>query len=384
MNDKYKAFNLRNNGNRYVSDYIEDAMGGALLEGTSVDYQRSRQVVVFYNGKYYGIHDMRERFNKHYVETNYKIDANSVNFIKHLGKEVEASNGTIDAYMNMLHFVATNDFSGENNANYASAKLMLDVGNLADYMAAEIYIHNGDWPNNNVRAWSAPEHPWKFMVYDLDHGFDWMWGVNDQEFTQESNMFAWIKKGGGNKPCKEEGCFANLYIQLIKNPEFKRMFINRSALMFNSYTNAKNVEKTVDAMVATIDNNEMTRDLEKFKQTEKGYRNFCTDGFSKTGSCLKTWASSRDSKVIQEYQEEFGLSGTASVSISASGNGSVLMEGAKLPSKDFKGKFFSGVKMELKAVPDNGAVFTGWNDGVTDNPRLVDVKEGASFTAQFK
>ena len=384
VNDKYKAFNLRNNGNRYVSDYIEDAMGGALLEGTSVDYQRSRQVVVFYNGKYYGIHDMRERFNKHYVETNYKIDANSVNFIKHLGKEVEASNGTIDAYMNMLHFVATNDFSGENNANYASAKLMLDVGNLADYMAAEIYIHNGDWPNNNVRAWSAPEHPWKFMVYDLDHGFDWMWGVNDQEFTQESNMFAWIKKGGGNKPCKEEGCFANLYIQLIKNPEFKRMFINRSALMFNSYTNAKNVEKTVDAMVATIDNNEMTRDLEKFKQTEKGYRNFCTDGFSKTGSCLKTWASSRDSKVIQEYQEEFGLSGTASVSISASGNGSVLMEGAKLPSKDFKGKFFSGVKMELKAVPDNGAVFTGWNDGVTDNPRLVDVKEGASFTAQFK
>ena len=384
VNDKYKAFNLRNNGNRFVSDYIEDAMGGALLEGTSVDYQRSRQVVVFYNGKYYGIHDMRERFNKHYVETNYKIDANSVNFIKHLGKEVEASNGTIDAYMNMLQFVGSNDFSGENNANYAAAKLMLDVGNLADYMAAEIYIHNGDWPNNNVRAWSAPEHPWKFMVYDLDHGFDWMWGVNNQEFVQESNMFAWIKKGGGNKPCKETGCFANLYLQLIKNPEFKRMFINRSALMFDSYTNGKNVEKIVDAMVSKIDDAEMTRDIEKFKQTEKGYHNFCDDGFSKTGSCLKKWAKDRDPVVLQEYQEEFGLSGTASVNIKASGNGSVLMEGAKLPSKDFKGKFFSGVKMELKAIPDNGAVFTGWNDGVTDNPRLVDVKEGASFTANFK
>ena len=384
VNDKYKSFNLRNNGNRYVSDYIEDAMGGALLEGTSVDYQRSRQVVVFYNGKYQGIHDMRERFNKHYVETNYKIDANSVNFIKHLGKEVEASNGTTDAYMNMLHFVATNDFSGENNANYAAAKLLLDVGNLAEYMAAEIYIHNGDWPNNNVRAWSAPDHPWKFMVYDLDHGFDWTWGVNDKEFTQESNMFAWIKKGGGNKACKEEGCFANLYNQLIKNPEFKRMFINRSALMFDSYTNGKNVEKIVDAMVSKIDDAEMTRDLEKFKQTEKGYYNSCGDGFSKTGSCLKKWAKDRDESVIKDYQEEFGLSGTASVNIKASGNGSVLMEGAKLPSKDFKGKFFSGVKMELKAVPDNGAVFTGWNDGVTDNPRLVDVKEGASFTANFK
>jgi len=385
VNDKYKSFNLRNNGNRYVSDYIEDAMGGAILEGTSVDYQRSRQVVVFYNGKYYGIHDMRERFNKHYVETNYKIDANTVNFVKHLNKDVEASSGTTDAYMNMLHFVATNDFSGENNANYESVKLMLDVGNLAEYMAAEIYIHNGDWPNNNVRAWSAPGYPWKFMVYDLDHGFDWMWGVNNQEFVQETNMFAWIKKGGGNKPCKEEGCFANLYNQLIKNPDFKRMFINRSAVLFNSYTNGKNVEKVVDAMVATIDPSEMDRDLAKFKQTEKGYRNSCSEGFSKTGSCLKSWASSRDSKVIQEYEEEFGLSGTASVTISASGKGTVLMEGAALPNgaTTYKGKFFIGNPILLTASPAEGASFIGWSDGVIDNPRLVEPKEGATITATF-
>ncbi len=383
VNDKYKSFNLRNNGNRFVSDYIEDAMGGALLEGTSVDYQRSRQVVVFYNGKYQGIHDMRERFNKHYVETNYKINANSVNFIKHLEDKVEASNGTIDAYMNMLHFVATNDFSGENNANYEKVKTMLDVGNLADYMAAEIYMHNGDWPNNNVRAWSAPGHPWKFMVYDLDHGFDWMWGVNDKEFTQETNMFSWIKKGGGNHPCKEEGCFANLYIQLIKNPDFKRLFINHSAVMFNSYTNSKNVEKIVNEMVSKIDDAEMTRDLQKFKQDQKWYENYCHDGFSRTGSCLKQWASERDPKVLQEYQEEFGLSGTVSVSIKANGNGSVLMEGMTLPSKDFKGKFFGGVKMELKAVPAEGATFTGWSDGVNDNPRMVNPTEGASFTANF-
>ena len=386
INSKFRGFNLRNNGNRFVSDYIGDAMGGAILEGSGVDYQRSRQVVVFYNGRYYGIHDMRERFNKHYVETNYKIDANTVNFIKHLGKEVEASNGTTDAYMNMLHYVATNDFSGENNAKYDTVKTMLDVGNLADYMAAEIYMHNGDWPNNNVRAWSAPGHPWKFMVYDLDHGFDWTWGVNDKEFNQESNMFAWIKKGGGNKPCKDEGCFANLYNQLIKNPDFKRMFINRSAVMFNSYTNGKNVEKIVNSMVSTIDKAEMDRDLAKFKQDQKYYTNSCPDnnGFSRDGSCLKKWANDRDPKVLQEYQEEFGLSGTVSVSIGATGNGTVLMEGMKLPSASFKGKFFGGVKMELKAVPDAGAVFTGWSDGVTDNPRLVSPTDGASFTAKFQ
>ena len=385
VNDKYKSFNLRNNGNRFVSDYIEDAMGGALLEGTSVDYQRSRQVVVFYNGKYQGIHDMRERFNKHFVETNYKIDANTVNFVKHLGHEIEVSNGTADGYIEMFNFVAKNDFAGENNANYEKVKTMLDVGNLADYIAAEIYIHNGDWPNNNVRAWSAPGHPWKFMVYDLDHGFDWMWGVNGGEFDQTSNMFAWIKKGGGNKPCKSADslCFAGLYNTLIKNPDFKRLFINRSAVMLNSYTNGNNVEKIVNSMVSKIDDAEMSRDLEKFKQDQKWYKNSCGEGFSRTGSCLKSWAKERDSKVLQEYQEEFGLSGTISVTIAASGKGSVLMEGMKLPSASYKGKFFGGVKMELKAVPDDGATFTGWSDGVNDNPRIVSPKDGDTFTAKF-
>ena len=92
-------------------------MGGAILEGSGVDYQRSRQVVVFYNGKYYGIHDMRERFNKHYVETNYGIDANTVTMVKHLGHDITASNGSIDEYMALLSFVANSDFSGANKAN---------------------------------------------------------------------------------------------------------------------------------------------------------------------------------------------------------------------------------------------------------------------------
>ena len=224
------------------------------------------------------------------------------------------------------------------------------------------------------------------MVYDLDHGFDWMWGVNGGEFDQSSNMFAWIKKGGGNKPCKEEGCFANLYNQLIKNPEFKRMFINRSAVMFNSYTNGKNVEKIVDAMTSKIDAQEMERDLAKFKQNEKYYSNSCGKGFDKTGSCLKTWAAKRDSKVIEEYQEEFGLSGTATVTIAASGSGTVLMEGAALPggATSYKGKFFVGNPILLTAVPGAGASFIGWSDGVADNPRLVEPTEGATFTAKFQ
>ena len=386
----FKAFNLRNNGNRFVSDYIADAMAGEVLEGSGVDYQRSRQVVVFYNGEYYGIHDMRERFNRAYVQTNYGIDDNTVEMVKQLGglDKIEASgNGTTESYVSMLNYVGNNDMS--NAENYAMAKTKLDVGNFADYMIAEIYFHNGDWPNNNVRAWSSPEQPWKFMVYDVDHGFDWMWGVNGGEFSQGNNMFAWIRKGGGNKPCKDVGCFANLYISLIKSADFKRLFLNHTAVMWEKYLNAENFARVIDRMVGTIPESEMQRDLAKFHQDEKYYSNSCGNGFSKTGSCLKEWTQARDSKILQEYQEEFDVSNMVSMTISSSGNGTVLMDGMKLPgstatSTKYTGKFFSGLQMELTAVAANGAVFAGWSDGSTDNPHLVTIAEGQTISATFK
>ena len=383
-NSKFRGFNLRNNGNRFVSDYIGDAMGGAILEGSGVDYQRSRQVVVFYNGKYYGIHDMRERFNKHYVETNYGIDANTVTMVKHLGHEVTASNGSTDDYMALLSFVANNDFKGENNANYEMVKTMMDVGNFADYMAAEIYIHNGDWPNNNVRAWRSPDQPWKFMVYDLDHGFDWMWGVNGGEFSQTTDIFPWILKGGGNKPCKDEGCFANLFIKLIENPDFQRMFIQRSALMLSMNTNFANVTKVVDQMTATIDTAEITRDLKKFHQDEMYYKNSCGHGFSKTGSCLKEWSEERDNSVIQDYYAQFGIKSMLSVNFTVTGNGHIDVEGRPVTAPTFEGKFFNGFGIVITAVPDAGYVFTGWSDGETANPRFIAPEDGSTYSATFK
>ena len=393
---KYKAFNLRNNGNRFVSDYIEDAMGGEILNGSGVDYQHSRQVVVFYNGHYYGIHDMRERFNESYVESNYGIDSKTVDMVKHLNDSLHANGGTTEGYEQMLQFIGTNDFSGENNAKYEEVKKLIDVGNFADYMAAEIYINNGDWPNNNVRAWRSPEQPWKFMVYDLDHGFGWKWGVNDNEFNESVNIFSWIKKGGGNKPCNEVGCFANLYIKLIKNPDFKRLFINRSCAMWKGYLNSERVSKVVNDMVATIPESEKDRDVEKFKQDQMFY----PDGFDWKGGKLKEWASSRDNAVVDLYKGEFfkedgdlPLDGNlVKVTIKAEGDGTVLMEGMTLPGTtaptNYSGKFFNGMKMELTAVATNGAVFKGWSgcDAVDGKPEtcIATVSSDLTITANFK
>lgn len=379
VNDKYKGFNLRNNGNRFVSDYMEDALGGAMLEGSGVDYQRSRQVVVFYNGRYKGIHDMRERFNKNYVETNYGIDANTVNVVKHIGKEVKASSGSADGYLSMLNYINSNDMS--DSKNYGVAKTMLDVGNFADYMAAEIYYHNGDWPDNNVRAWSSANQPWKFMIYDLDHGFSWKWPSNG--FSSGTDMFWWIEKGGSNS-CSSAQCFASIYNRLIKNADFKRMFINRSAVMLERFLTGARADSIAGSMYATMNEGDIERDLEKYEHRRNAY-----ESFDASGASLVLWAKKREASVREDYSSRFKLSGMISVTIESSGAGTVLMEGMNLPgststSTNYTGTFFGGNKMELTAVPSAGATFAGWSDGSSENPRVFSVSDKMKITAKFK
>ena len=125
---KMKSFNLRNNGNRFWTDYIGDAMMTSLMEGTDVDYQRSLQVVVFYNGEYFGIHDLRERLNRSFVETNYGLDSKSINMINIKGNSAEAS-GTNGAsateYQQVANQITSGNFAGDNNQSYEQMKQKL-------------------------------------------------------------------------------------------------------------------------------------------------------------------------------------------------------------------------------------------------------------------
>lgn len=381
---KFKGFILRNNGNRFVSDYFEDPMATSLLEGTNVDYQRSRQVVVFYNGKYYGIHDMREKLNEHFVETNYGIDAEKVDFVKHTNMTVDASGGTAEDYLDLLNFIFASDLTSENNEAYQVIKNRLSIASFTEYLSAEIYFHNGDWPNNNVRAWRSGTQKWKFVAFDVDHGFDWMWGA--EMFKQSTNMFTWIKNGGSGS-CYDvvsAACFHNAYLKLIENPDFRRTFINRASIMYSRYLNSEKVTAAVNRIAATIPEAESTRDMKKFPRDYETYwyENSCGKHFSVSGSCMKEWASERDSKVRSEFKKEFDLGDDIAVGFSWAGNGQILLDGLALPDNNYSGTFFGGNLMELTAVGEGK--FLGWEDGSTDNPRMVLPASGTIYSATFE
>lgn len=409
---KMKSFNLRNNGNRFWTDYIGDAMMTSLMEGTDVDYQRSLQVVVFYNGEYFGIHDLRERLNRSFVETNYGIDSKSINMINIKGNSAEAS-GTNGAsateYQQVANQITSGNFAGDNNQSYEQMKQKFNMNSFAQYMLAEFYFHNGDWPENNIRAWGGNGNPFKFVAFDTDHGFGFSPGISGFD-VQSQNMFQWAlgsatrdnsqQQGGQQNPGQQQpgqGQFpgmggwdiggwgfggakqgpAQMLNKLLDNNDFKRLFINNACILLDNYLTYENVQKKVQEMMAAIPASEQQRDQQRWPRNQGSFH------WSPDGSDLIQYAQNRTQTVRQEMEQYFGLQNAVNVSISTSGSGTVLVDGMKLPKSNYQGKFYSNNELLLTAVPSNGAVFTGWSDGQTQNPRKF-TPNGQPITAQFK
>lgn len=410
---KIKSFNLRNNGNRFWTDYFGDAMLVSLMEGTEVDYQRSRQVVVFYNGEYFGIHDMRERLNRGFAETNYGIDSKSINVVKNCGSnDTGCQNGWVasgtngaspNEFVQLVNLVTSGNFEGENNQQYSQVKEKMNVVSFAQYMLAEMYIHNGDWPGNNIRAWGGNGNPFKFMIFDVDHGYGFTPGIAGFD-TQSQNMFQWVlgsatmdnnnQNNGGNQGSWGGGfgvgfggfggfggansTIGNMLKKLLANPEFKRMFINQASLLLNDYLTYEKVQTAVQNMKGTIPSTEQQRDEQRWPRNQSRFN------WSPDGSDLLNFARTRTETFKQEVTQYFGLSGEINVTISANGSGVIQVDGLSLPHSNYRGKFFSGNSMMLTAIPAAGRVFAGWSDGSTENPHLVSPTEGMTITATFK
>ncbi len=73
--DSYKRLVLRNSGGDAYRTLFRDALQHYLVKDMmDIDYQAYRPVVVFLNGEYYGIHNLRDKADESFVEQNYDLD----------------------------------------------------------------------------------------------------------------------------------------------------------------------------------------------------------------------------------------------------------------------------------------------------------------------
>ena len=380
---KFKAFSLRNFGNNSGDDYVRDRIGTQMTEGLGVDYQHGRYVIVYYNGKYYGIHDLRERNSEYFYETRYGLDPNDIDL---LDASNEASAGSSTDYKAMIDWLQSNELTSE--ANYNKIAEQVDVENYMNYMAAEMFVNNGDWPHNNLKKWrvASQKTKWKWFLYDVDFGFGA--GYN----TQSGNVFSYVTNasgtngmggmmmpGMGQQGGQQTGGSISehtiLMIRLLGNEGFKKAFINRFCVLLSMNFAGERLVKQIDALQSQVQS-EMSRDAEFW-----GYN---ASSFSSNLEKIKSFATSRQQTILSEMKTYFSLGETAQVTLSVQGSGQILVHNLPLDQSTMAVNFFRDVPVTVTAAPKSGAVFAGWSDGSQEATRTINPGEVTTLTATFR
>lgn len=264
---------------------IKDVVATSLMgKYTDVDVQDYVPIVLYINGKYWGIYFIREKVDETFVSNHYNVKATKTD-TSILRIDGEVKSGTDKKYNSMINFINSNSLS--NSKNYEKIKEQIDIQSFSDFWIGEIYTANYDILN--TRYFSNPlvdNGKWKYIFYDIDSGFFRTTQNTFNEYTNPSGMGSW------NFPTV-------LLRNMMKSSEFKSTFLERLSYNLNNTWAYKNVEKRIDEVIDEIGKDEFKKNAERWGNSYSHWE--------KSIKSMKTFAKNRNSYVVKYAKSYFNL-----------------------------------------------------------------------------
>lgn len=265
--DIFKRIKLRNSGSDFNYTLFKDALVHSILEDTSITTQAYRPSVLFINGEYWGIHNIRENLDEYYVESHYGVDKNNVIIIEpddadsiyvNVGQEND-----IESYDNIIKFVQENDMSIQENYEYIKTKI--DIDNFIQYIVAQTYINNIDWPQNNVKVWRSrnrvldlnegnyEDGKWRWMLFDTDRSFDNYESIRLEYILNPNISLEDMPESIIGEYDKDIEWSFILIQNLFKNEEFRNEFVDTFNYYLDTIFTSENVVEQINEMAQILE-----------------------------------------------------------------------------------------------------------------------------------
>lgn len=247
-----KSFALRGDG----------MSGGMIGQGFMQDLVRERDILtqdsfyvtVFLDGEYFGLYNLYERVNEHFLAAHYGVDRNNTEIVK-FGREGTAS--ALADYRGVMNLLKTSDLTDP--VNLAALEARLDLDSLIDLWCAQLYIDNGDfcmW--QNISAWRVmnpaaedPANPyadgrWRFAMFDLDYA---LCQFTDKATAFRRNTFTELPK---NKAIGIAFCDWAEVKNFMKSEELRLRFGRAFLEIADCYDYETRVKPMMDGHLAVI------------------------------------------------------------------------------------------------------------------------------------
>lgn len=340
-----RTLQVRNGGNDTNCRIKDPALQHIVQSsGIDIDCQGYQPVHEFINGQYIGVLNVREPNNKHYVYANYGWDDDEIDQF-----EMSPDSGYVQKCGSEASYLELVDYLSEDAANsetYKAICQLLDIDEYINYMAAEFYLCNWDWPQNNVKGFRKTDGgKYRFVLFDLDGSFNagdpFSTFMNKEIYTFDQLYPFSLGR------ITDQLRFVTLFRNLLNNAEFKRKFIDTFCIMGGSVFEAKRAISIIDQMVERV-NPAMRIEGGSASGTANQMRNSLQNKMEQATSALRNYSA-------------FGLSETQPQRVALSSdvdNAQLMINGIQVPTGKFDGRLFQPVI--LRAVAPGGYAFQGW------------------------
>lgn len=382
---------------------MRDALLQSLLADTGLDTQAYRPAVLYVNGEYWGIHNLREKTSEHQVRSHHELPKGSIDLIEGYGT---ARAGTANAYVALRDYLNVNGVADASRYQFVTSTY-LDVDNFIDYHLAVIAFQNFDI--GNIKSWRprTPKGRFRWVVYDQDYGFG-LWpesvypAAMARDYADYSNMFRFATAGTGTSTSWPNGGGRTLMLRrMLANAEFKERFIRRCADLLNSALREERVDAAIRDLSAVI-RPEIPAHLERWgwpSLLQRGFglphqrepNPFTAQLWETHVASMAAFGSARPGQLRAQCISHFGLKGgLGTLQVRVAGAGRVRVNTLRPSAYPWTGIYFGDYATTLRAAPEPGHRFAGWTlpGGVTHTAPRIDRIVGSNavevVTAQFE
>jgi hypothetical protein len=390
---EFKSFNIRNAGSDWNKCHMLDRINQKNVQSlTHLDIMDGRPCVLFINGTYWGMYELRERQDKFYIASNHNVDADQLDFLEFDGNIIEGSN---NGFLSMVNYIASNSMTVE--ANYDSAQRMIDIENFADYFIVETYIINVDWLGsytNNIKFWRTnnPIGRWRYMLWDTDLSL----GRNPTTGNASINMLDRAINPAKSNP------HSVMLKQLLKNTGFRNYFVNR-------YCDLLNTIYLPDKFKITADNlhNEMLPEMARHLQLWGNFDSLPypyplyysllglsddVPSWEQNIDTVKSFMETRPYYAFNHLQNQFLLPQQVGVTLNVYpvGAGIIKLNTIYPGTFPWSGTYMDGVPITMTAIPNSGYRFSHWQSPqliaspIENSSVTLNVNHNETFTAYFE
>ncbi|MFT6179482.1 MAG: hypothetical protein ACJAQT_003612 [Akkermansiaceae bacterium] len=328
---------LREGGDNWNNAMLRDSFWWYLAADhqLKVDTSARRPVVSFINGEYWGIYNLRDRWNEQWFHQHYGVDNGNYD---HLGYgRFASSSTTLGAHHGEItewddlseNFIKVNDLTDPNN--WAFIESRIDIDSYIDFVICESYGNNTSWRHNREF--------WK----ERKLGAKWRWFIPDMDRTWQNasgNVFSSMLNGSG------------LLSRLRVNPTFRARLAQRFSAHIASSFAPSRIHDLIDTLGPLLEP-ELERHVDRWDGDAT-----TLERYADQIQLIRDFADVRGPVVVDQIRDGLALEDDVNLTLAVIGEGSLKLAGVKIPA--ITARVFPDLETTLEAIPAPGFSFSHW------------------------